>query len=111
MKKIQAPAYSIVDVRVRDEARFQQYVDGHMATLTPYGGRFLVAGGRFDVVEGDWTPHLLVVHRWPSRAAFYDWYGSEAYRPWKRLRRASSTANVVLVEGLPEDPEAGGGDA
>ena len=72
----------------------------YQPTLEKYGGRFVVAGGQFEVIEGDWTPRLVVVHQWPSRAAFKEWYASDEYRPWKAKRHAASAANVILVDGL-----------
>ncbi len=97
----ESPVYSIVDVEVTDEERFNHYVQGHQPTLERYGGKFLVAGGKHEVIEGEWEPHLVVVHQWPNRAAFRAWYDSEEYRPWKEIRQASSRANVIVVDGLP----------
>jgi uncharacterized protein (DUF1330 family) len=102
------PVYSVVDVTVHDEELFQKYVDGHQHTLEGYGGRFLVAAGRFEVLEGDWQPKLMVIHHWPNREAFDAWYGSEEYAPWERMRQASSSANLVVVEGLVGETLADG---
>lgn len=30
-----------------------------------YGGRYVVLGGKFDVVEGDWRPVFLVIIEFP----------------------------------------------
>ena len=100
------PAYSIVAVTVSDSTLFQRYVDGHMGTLAAFGGRFLAAGPDFETIEGQWPGRIVVVHEWPDRAAFHAWYGSEAYRPWKAMRFAAATANVVLLDGLPVDATA-----
>jgi uncharacterized protein (DUF1330 family) len=99
----QAPAavYLVVDVTVTDPLLFQQYVDGHQASVARYGGRFLVAAGRTEVIEGDWNPAILVIHEWPTRAAFHAWYGSEDYRPWHEIRLRSARINAILVDGLP----------
>ena len=93
-------AYSIVDVDVHDPVAFAQYVKGHWDTVEAYGGKFLVAGGQFAVVEGKWIPHKVVMHQWPSVEAFYRWLNSEDYRPWKEMRQAAAAADVVLVEGV-----------
>lgn len=95
------PAFSIVDVEVLDQEKFNRYVQGHQPTLEPYGGKFIIAGGTHEVIEGDWNPHLVVVHQWPDREAFRSWYESEEYGPWKEMRHESSKANVILVDGLP----------
>ena len=94
-------AYSIVAVTVKDPLLFQQYVDGHTDTLTKFGGRFLAAGSDFESIEGAWPGQIVVVHEWPDRASFHDWYTSADYRPWKEMRFASTIANVILVDALP----------
>lgn len=101
-----APAFVVIDVDVRDAAAFGRYVQGHMPGLRAAGGAFLVAGGRFEVIEGNWTPHRLVMHRWPSAADFRSWYGSAEYRPWRDLRWSAARADVALVEGLSEKAKA-----
>jgi uncharacterized protein (DUF1330 family) len=100
MEKIM-PAYSIVGVTVRDQQLFQKYVDGHGVTLAEFGGRFLAAGDDFALIEGIWPGQIVVLHEWPDRAAFHAWYTSESYRPWKEMRFAAASANVVLIDGLP----------
>ncbi|MET0026464.1 MAG: DUF1330 domain-containing protein [Candidatus Thiodiazotropha sp.] len=96
------PAYSIVSVLVKDPDQFQRYVDGHTGTLTKYGGRFLLAGGDYETIEGEWPGNIAVVHEWPDRGAFHAWYNSEEYKPWKAMRFASAEAHVVLIDGLPQ---------
>ena len=97
------PAYSIVGVTVRDQQLFQKYVDGHSATLAEFGGRFLAAGEDFALIEGVWPGQIVVLHEWPDRAAFHAWYASDSYRPWKEMRFAAASANVILIDGLPAE--------
>lgn len=96
------PAYSIVDVSVFDTATFRKYIQGHWQTVEKYGGKFLVAGGKFESIEGDWRPHRIVIHQWPSAEAFHRWHDSEDYRPWRELRHQAASADVTLVEGLKD---------
>ena len=93
--------YSIVGVTVKDPQLFQKYVDGHMDSLTKFGGRFVVAGSDFELIEGVAPGDVIVVHEWPDRTAFHAWYASDDYRPWKEMRFASAVANVILIDGLP----------
>ena len=94
------PAFSIIEVNVKDPDAFQAYVKGHLATVEQYGGKFLIANSDLEVVEGEWCPKRIVVHQWPSVEAFKAWYESDAYRPWKALRHQAAETNVILVEGL-----------
>jgi uncharacterized protein (DUF1330 family) len=47
-------AYLIVDIDIRDAAGLEEYRNRIPATLTKYGGRFIVRGGKFEKLEGDW---------------------------------------------------------
>ena len=47
-------AYFIVDVNVHDPAGMREYLERVPATLTKYGGRYIVRGGKFEIVEGNW---------------------------------------------------------
>jgi uncharacterized protein (DUF1330 family) len=98
----QAPAFMVGDVAVQDGAKFGRYVQGHMPGLRAAGGQFLAAGGHFQVIEGQWEPRSLVLHRWPSVAAFRAWYESAEYRPWRELRWSAAQADMGLLEGLSE---------
>src|SRR3989442_95764 len=100
------PAYVIVDLHIRDTAGFDEYRKLVPATIAQFGGRYIVRGGRFDVLEGDWEPKRVVVLEFPSVDQATGWYHSEAYREPKALRLATATCNVILVEGVT-DPAPG----
>ena len=60
------PAYFIVDIDVTDPAAFEEYRKAVPATVEKYGGKFLVRGGRLEVLEGSWRPKRVVVTEFPS---------------------------------------------
>jgi uncharacterized protein (DUF1330 family) len=94
------PAYFIVDIDVTDPAAFEEYRKAVPATVEKYGGKFLVRGGRVEVVEGSWRPKRVVVTEFPSLEQAKRWYDSEEYRALKALRLRTSEGNVILVEGV-----------
>ncbi len=50
-------AYCFLDVReVIDPAKLQEYRSRVLATVQLYRGRYLIVGGKCDVVEGTWRP-------------------------------------------------------
>ena len=70
-------AYVIVDIEIHDAAGYDEYRKVVGATLSAYGGNFVVRGGRIDVLEGSWNPKRIVVLEFdsatranPSRPAF-----------------------------------------
>jgi len=101
-----SPGFTLIDIEVHDGQAFSRYVQGHMESLRAAGGQFLAAGGRIEVIEGNWKPRRVILHRWPAVQAFRNWYASDAYRPWRDLRHSVSNANVSLVAGLSDAQKA-----
>jgi uncharacterized protein (DUF1330 family) len=98
------PAYVLAHIDVTDPVRYEDYKRVVADTLVPFGGRFLVRGAPPQVLEGAWEPKRLVLLEFPSVAQAREWWGSEAYRPAKALRQATSTGTLVLLEGLQAAP-------
>lgn len=93
-------AYIMVDIDIHDEAGLGEYRQQVPATIAKYGGRFIVRGGKFETLEGQWHPKRLVVLEFPSVEQAKRWYDSEEYRPLKAMRFKASKSNLVLVEGV-----------
>jgi len=95
------PAYFLVDIReVKDAAKVDQYRSRVAPVVEKFGGRYLVRGGPFEVVEGTYQPVRLVLLEFPSMEQARRWYDSEEYRDLKQLRLAACVSNAVLVTGL-----------
>ena len=91
--------YVVIDVTVKNQEKLMEYVAGHLPTITLYGGKVLCRGFDPTVIDGTWTPRLLVIHEWPGRREFQAWYDSDEYRPWKKVREEACDMNMVLLEG------------
>jgi uncharacterized protein (DUF1330 family) len=72
------------------------------ATLQPFGGRFIVHGGEYEVMEGDW-PGTIIIIEFPSRAQAQAWYKSDAYQEILALRTDNSRSDIILVDGVGPD--------
>jgi uncharacterized protein (DUF1330 family) len=92
-------AYVIVDIDIHDAPGLEEYRKQVPATITKYGGRFIVRGGKFERLEGEWQPKRLVLLEFPSVEQARRWYDSEEYRPLKAMRLKASNSNLILVEG------------
>jgi uncharacterized protein (DUF1330 family) len=91
--------YVIADVEVTDPVQYEEYRRMVPASVAAYGGRFVVRGGAFEVLEGDWQPKRLVVLEFPSVEQARAWYDSEEYRAAKALRLRTANSSVVIVAG------------
>ena len=93
-------AYCIFDIReVVDREKMTKYREGVVPTVEKFGGRYLALGGKFDVVEGDWSPVFPVIIEFPSLERAHEWYRSEEYRELLKLRLEGSRGTAVFVSG------------
>lgn len=93
-------AYVIAEVEVHDPAAYEEYRKLIGPTLAKFGGKFIVRGGKIDVLEGRWNPKRLVVLEFESAARGREWYDSEEYKIPKQIRMKASKGNLVLVDGV-----------
>ena len=60
------PAYIIVDMLISDMEQYKQYMAAAPAAVAAAGGEYLVRGGRFETLEGQWQPSRIAMLRFPS---------------------------------------------
>ena len=102
-------AYCFFDVReITDQAKVERYLAGVFATVEQYGGRYLVLGGKSDLVEGDWQPVYPVIVEFADGEQAQRWYSSPEYEPLKALRLAGTRSNAVFLEGATPESRGGG---
>ena len=100
------PAYAVAHMRqVTPGPAIVKYLERIDATLAPFGGRFLVHGGRVEAVEGTWPGHLIVIE-FPDRARADAWYHSTAYQEILALRTDNSRSDVIIAEGVGSNHRA-----
>ncbi|MGW4382265.1 DUF1330 domain-containing protein [Kitasatospora sp. NPDC004531] len=69
-------------------------------TLDPFGGHYLIHGGRFETLEGSWGREGVIVIAFPDYERARAWYDSPAYRDILGLRTPHMVADIVLAEGV-----------
>jgi uncharacterized protein (DUF1330 family) len=93
-------AYLIVDVDLHDAKAYDAYKRDVPALIARHGGEYLVRGGEFEIVEGDWRPTRLVLLRFPDRKAIRAFMNDPDYKPLVVLRHAAATSCLVAVDGI-----------
>ena len=94
-------AYIIVDMLISDMEQYQQYMATAPAAVAAAGGEYLVRGGRFETLEGQWQPSRIAMLRFPSFDAAKAFYDGEMYHAARAKRQgATQFFNMVLVEGV-----------
>ena len=82
-----------------------EYLERIEATLTPYSGRFIVHGGKSELLEGSW-PGAVVAIEFPGMVEAKAWYWSDPYQEILHLRTDHITSDVIIVDGLESDHDS-----
>jgi uncharacterized protein (DUF1330 family) len=96
----EAKAYVVNEITVSDATRFQTYADQVPATLAPFGGKYLVRGGKGEAMGGTPPTDRIVILEFPNRAQAKAWRASAAYQKILPIRDATSTSRVYVVDGV-----------
>lgn len=93
------PAYVIANVDVTDPEAYAEYRKGVMASLEPFGGRFLARGGRAEALEGSYAVKRMVIIEFPDYERAKAWWASPGYRPLLEMRQRSARTDLIVAEG------------
>ena len=94
-------AYILVDTKITDPVAYEGYKAAAKPIAEHYGGVYLTRGGKMDIMQTElWDPARIVLVKFPSMAAAHAFLNSPEYAPIKSIRLASSTATLLVLEGL-----------
>ena len=93
-------AYIMVQVRITDTEVFKEYAAQVPATIAQYDGRYVVRGGKYETLEGEWPEWRHVVLEFPSVERAREWYDSAEYAPLKAMRMSASQGRAIVIEGF-----------
>jgi uncharacterized protein (DUF1330 family)/ketosteroid isomerase-like protein len=94
-------AYVVADLTWTDPAARAEYGKHAREVLAKHGGRYLVAGGGPQSLEGGWQSSVISVIEFPTAEDARRWYDSDEYRPLKALRTAGAETRAILTDGVP----------
>tara|TARA_B100000965_G_scaffold338553_1_gene305794 strand:- start:273 stop:569 length:297 start_codon:yes stop_codon:yes gene_type:complete len=93
-------AYWIAKVNVNDKDAYAEYAKHVTPALAKYKGKFLVRGGKFEILEGKYKYERNVVIEFPSIDIAKKFYNSKEYQEAKSFRDGKADFNAIVIEGF-----------
>jgi uncharacterized protein (DUF1330 family) len=93
-------AYIFVEVDVKDPVKYEEYKKLTPSSIEAYGGKFIVRGGKAELIEGNEQPKRIVILEFENSERAKAWWNSPEYNDTKKLRHATAESRMVLVEGV-----------
>jgi uncharacterized protein (DUF1330 family) len=79
-------------VAILDANAIEIYRGRAAASIAQYGGRYLFRGGTVEVLEGNWSPRIIVMAESPDTETARIWYRSSEYAMALEVRDRSLAA-------------------
>lgn len=94
------PTYYVAEFDVTDPEGMKPYSAKVESTFEPYGGHFIVRGGKTISLEGVAPKRRRVVIEFASIEKAQAWYNSVEYTELRKIRQRSAKTDVYLIEGV-----------
>ena len=70
--------YIIVQINITNKESYKEYLKNVTTIAEKYGGEYLVRGGNYESLLGNWDYERTVVIKFPTYKIAYEWYNSKA---------------------------------
>ncbi len=94
------PAYVIAAVSVTNPEAYSEYAKLAAPAIEQHGGRYLVRGGKLEILEGAWPHARTVVVEFASVAKAQAFYRSVEYQAARANRLGAADFNMIVIEGV-----------
>lgn len=90
--------YMIIDSKIKDSEKYNQYIEQVVPIVEKYGGRYHVRAENIRSL-GTWKPQRIIVIEFPAEANIQQWLASPEYRVIAPLRKAGAETQAIIVDG------------
>jgi uncharacterized protein (DUF1330 family) len=94
--------YLIIDSKMRDKEKYQQYIDQVSPIVTKYGGRYHVRSENIRAF-GFWRPERIIVIEFSTENHVHEWLTSPEYKAIAPLREEGAETQAILVDGYANE--------
>ena len=89
----------IIEIEVKDQVLYSEYVQKVYDIATTYGGRYLARGGIITPVSKNWNPERIIIIEFQHKEEIQKCFQSQEYIEIAPIREQSTTSKAIIVEG------------
>ena len=94
------PAYLVVEHKITDPAKFQEYGDKVRPLVAKYCGRSLARGSHKVLETKHWMHDRVILFEFPDMETLNTWYRSPEYQPLIALRQSATDMSKDMMIAL-----------
>jgi len=90
--------YMVIEIDIKNEELYSQYVEKVPEIIDQYGGRYLIRGGEVTPLSGHWNPERIIVIAFETVEQLQRCFSSPEYLELAPLREQSTVSKAIMVE-------------
>ena len=90
----------LILVTIKRPDLFAEYVNGHLPTISKFGGKIVFRSTKNSTVIGFEKWDVVVIQEWPSESAFDFWWHSDEYKPWANIRDIAASMTIIKCQNI-----------
>jgi len=94
--------YLVVEFTIKDPEVYRDKYSANAGKTAKKYGADPVAGGTWEILDGEPTMSSGAIMRFPDREAALSWYNSPEYQELIEVRGVGMDARFRLVDGMPD---------
>ncbi len=91
--------YMIIEIEIKDQELYSEYVHKVYDIITQYGGKYLVRGGEITPISNNWNPERIIIVEFHNKDQMQKCFQSPEYLEIAPLREKSTISKAITVEG------------
>ncbi|MFL2890157.1 MAG: DUF1330 domain-containing protein [Pelagibacteraceae bacterium] len=91
--------YWIAKVNISDSDAFKEYASRAKLAIEKHGGKYIVRGGNFSLLEGKHDFERNVIVEFDSVKKARECFNSKEYQEAKSYRNGKADFNAIVIEG------------
>jgi uncharacterized protein (DUF1330 family) len=90
--------FMLVEITVKDQALYDQYLAQIPAVIRKYKGRYIVRSSKLTPGSGGWKPDRIIMMQFDTLADLHACFGSPEYKAFGPIREKSTITRSVVIE-------------
>jgi uncharacterized protein (DUF1330 family) len=91
--------YLIIEIEIKDQECYLEYVNKVYSIVTKYGGKYLARGGDITPISNSWNPERIIIIEFQNKKQMQKCFQSSEYLAIAPLREKSTMSRAIAVEG------------
>ena len=91
-------AYMLVEITVKDQALYDQYLEKIPGVIRKYKGHYILRSSRITPNSGGWTPDRIILMKFDTVAELRACFDSPEYKALGPMREQSTVTRSIMIE-------------